>query len=232
MSFGGPEPSMSRALDPTFTTPAGHAGVTFVAATGDNGSPGGFPAYSPNVLAVGGTTLTLDSSNNISSETGWSGSGGGISQFEPQPSYQQGVVTQSTTQRTIPDVAFDADPNTGVPVYDSFNNGTSTPWEQVGGTSFSCPSWAAIISIADQVVPNGRPEPSLMGPAETLPKLYSLPAGDFNDLSSGNNGVCRPAQATTWSPGAAPPKPTLSSRTWSPSTSALATSRSSKGTPA
>ena len=88
-----------QGLDSNFTTPAGHTGVTFVASTGDNGSPGEYPAYSPNVLAVGGTTLTLNSQNNISSETAWSGSGGGISSEEPQPSYQFGVVTQSTTGR-------------------------------------------------------------------------------------------------------------------------------------
>ena len=79
------------------------------------------------MLAVGGTTSNLDSAGNILSESGWSGSGGGISAYESQPSYQSGVVTQSTTARTNPDVAYDADPNTGFPVYDSYNNGTVGP---------------------------------------------------------------------------------------------------------
>ena len=139
-----------QGLDQVFTTPSGHSGVTFVASTGDNGNPGEYPAYSPNVLAVGGTSLTLNSQNQITSETGWSGSGGGTSTMEPQPSYQSGVVTQSTTQRTIPDVAFDANPNTGVTIYDSYNGGTSTPWEEIGGTSVAAPSWAALIAIANQ----------------------------------------------------------------------------------
>ncbi len=169
MSFGGPEspdPTMGTtaaqeaALDPLFTTPAGHIGMTFLASTGDSGAPGGYPAYSPNVVAVGGTTLTTDPLGNYISETGWGngansntlgGSGGGPSLFEPQPVYQVGVVTQSVTQRTIPDVAFDADPNTGVNVYDSYNNvDGSGPWVQIGGTSLSCPCWASLIAIADQ----------------------------------------------------------------------------------
>ncbi len=187
MSFGGDEDTTDPLDNATYTTPAGHAGVTFVASTGDDGSPGGYPSFSPNVLAVGGTTLTLNAANNISSETGWIGSGGGISQFEPQPPYQIGFVTQSLTKRTIPDVAFDADPATGVPIYDSYNGSTTDPWEQIGGTSFSAPSWAALIAIADQ----GRPLvglTSLDGPNATLPAIYSLPASDFNDITSGSNG--------------------------------------------
>ena len=96
--------------------------MTFLAASGDSGAPAGYPAISPNVVAVGGTTLQLDSQGNYSSESGWSGSGGGISAYESQPAYQKGVVTQSTTYRTNPDVSYDADPNTGFPVYDSYNN--------------------------------------------------------------------------------------------------------------
>jgi len=150
MSFGGPENAAEEAaIDPLFTTPAGHQGITFLASTGDFGAPGGYPAYSPNVVAVGGTTLSIDSSGNYLGETGWSlgsdsfnpalAGGGGVSEFEPQPAYQHGVVTQSSTNRTIPDVAFDADPATGVAVFDSFDNGAATPWATVGGTSLSCP---------------------------------------------------------------------------------------------
>lgn len=187
MSFGGPEFSGETSLDSIFQTPAGHQGVTFLASTGDNGEPGGYPAYSPNVVAVGGTTLNVDSSGNYLGETGWSGSGGGISQFESQPNYQKGVVTQSTTQRTIPDVSMDADPNTGVAVFDSFDNGAATPWEQVGGTSLACPLWAGIIAITNQDrVRVGLG--TLDGPTQTLPMIYSLPESDFHDITSGNNG--------------------------------------------
>ncbi len=190
MSFGGGEFSSESAYDSVFTTPAGHQGVTFVASTGDNGAPGGFPAYSANVLAVGGTTLNADSSGNYVSETAWSGSGGGVSLYESQPSYQHGVVTQSTTNRAIPDVSFDADPNSGVMVYDSFSYGTSTPWVTLGGTSFSAPAWGAIIALADQGrVQNGLG--TLDGSTQTLPMIYQLSQTDpsaFHDITSGSNG--------------------------------------------
>src|SRR5262249_33744675 len=92
MSFGGGESGGETVYDTYFTTPGGHQGVTFLAATGDNGKPGGYPAYSPNVVAVGGTVLSVDGSGNYISEAGWSGSGGGLSTTEGAPSYQNGLV--------------------------------------------------------------------------------------------------------------------------------------------
>src|SRR4051812_37948282 len=87
MSFGGGEFSGETSYDSTFQTPSGHPGVTFVASSGDSGAPASYPAASPNVLAVGGTTLRVDSSGNITSEAGWGGSGGGISTVESRPTY-------------------------------------------------------------------------------------------------------------------------------------------------
>jgi hypothetical protein len=186
MSWGGGEYSGETGDDYNFQTPSGHAGVTFVVSSGDSGAPASYPAASPNVLSVGGTTLNLDGSGNYQSEWGWGGSGGGISTYESQPGYQKGVVTQSTARRTNPDVAYDADPNTGFPVYDSYNNGTGAPWEQVGGTSDAAPQWAALIAIADQGrALNGLG--SLHGPSETLPKLYALASTDFHDITSGTS---------------------------------------------
>ena len=190
MSFGGNEfahPTSEKTFDTYFTTPSGHAGVTFLASTGDNGSPGGYPAYSPNVVAVGGTTLlNVDAAGDYAGENGWSGSGGGISSVESQPSYQTGVVTQSSTKRTIPDVSMDADLASGVAVYDSYDFG-SAPWVQVGGTSLSSPLWAGVIAVADQA--RGRAGLSSMdGRTQTLPNLYSIPASDFHDIINGNNG--------------------------------------------
>jgi autotransporter-associated beta strand protein len=186
MSYGGGEFSSETAEDGHFTTPAGHGGVTFVASSGDGGAPGLFPAYSPTVMAVGGTFLTIDSANNYVNETGWSGSGGGVSQFEAQPAYQQGVVTQSTTKRTIPDIAFDASPKSGVAVYDTFNHSPSTAWLQIGGTSVSAPCWAGLIAIADQGRALAGKGP-LDGAKETLPALYDLPGQDFRDVTFGSN---------------------------------------------
>ena len=185
MSFGGGEFSGETSYDSYFTTPTGHTGVTFTASTGDSGSPGGYPAYSPNVVAVGGTHLSVDSSGNWLGETAWSGSGGGRSTQEAEPSYQNSV--QSSGRRDIPDVAMDADPNSGVPVYDTFDNGTSSPWIQIGGTSLASPMFAGVIAIADQGrLINGLT--ALNGRTQTLPMLYQASAASFHDITSGNNG--------------------------------------------
>ncbi len=184
MSFGANEFSGENTLDSIFTTPASHSGVTFLASTGDTGSPGGYPAFSPNVVAVGGTSLNLSGGNYVS-ETGWSGSGGGVSQFLSKPSFQSPLLF---TGRSTPDVSMDADPATGVPVYDSYDFGAANPWITLGGTSLACPMWAGIISIANQ----GRAQAglgSLDGATQTLPKLYALPASDFHDITSGSNGA-------------------------------------------
>jgi hypothetical protein len=183
MSWGGGESSGETSTDSsTFQA----AGVTFVASSGDHGAPDSYPAASPNVLAVGGTTLHLNSSGTISSESGWSGSGGGISSVENQPSYQNGVVTQSSNRRTDPDVAYDADPSTGFSIDDSYNNSASAPWTVIGGTSDAAPQWAALIAIADQ----GRAEINLgplNGRSQLLPMLYGLSAVDYHDITTGTS---------------------------------------------
>jgi hypothetical protein len=184
MSWGTSEFSGETGFDSTFATPAGHNGVTFVGSTGDSGAPGGYPAYSQNVLAVGGTGLSL-SGGNYFNEYGWAGSGGGISTQVAKPSYQAGV-TQSATQRTIPDVSFIADPNTGVTVYDSYANGNLSPWDQYGGTSLSAPCWAALVGIINQGrTVNSQPVYNGLGLATAL---YGLPSSNFNDITTGNNG--------------------------------------------
>ncbi|HEX4125875.1 MAG TPA: S53 family peptidase, partial [Tepidisphaeraceae bacterium] len=108
--------------DSDFTTPAGHEGVTFIAAAGDSGSQAGvqWPAVSPNVLAVGGTSLTVNSDGSYGGETSWTGTSGGYSEIEAEPSYQSNV--QGSGVRTVPDVSYDADPNTGFAIYDSVND--------------------------------------------------------------------------------------------------------------
>ena len=197
MSFGGSESSGDSALNAIFQSPADH-GITWLASTGDDGAPGGYPAYSPNVVAVGGTTLNAPD-GVYSSETVWSGSGGGISSYESQPSYQQGLIVHSGSsvisqngKRVAPDISFDADPATGVAVYDSYGQGSATPWIQVGGTSFSAPACAALVGIANQIRA-GSGLPSLDGVSGTLADLYSIYnspeyAADFHDITVGSNG--------------------------------------------
>jgi subtilase family serine protease len=180
MSFGFDEMSNESSYDTYFTTPPGHAGITFIAASGDEGVVE-YPASSPNVLAVGGTTLNLSSTGGYGSETAWSLSGGGYSQSEPEPSYQQSVQTSGS--RSAPDVAFDADPETGVEVYSTDPGSTTGSWQVVGGTSVGAPSWAGIIAIVDQ----GRAlagRGSLDGPTQTLPALYAAPSTDFHSVTS------------------------------------------------
>jgi hypothetical protein len=186
MSWGGGEFSSETASDATFTTPAGHAGVTFVASAGDSGAPADYPAASLNVLTVGGTELNLSASGAWASESAWTDGGGGPSKYETQPAYQWGVVPFGTSSRSTPDVAYNADPNTGFAIYDSYNFSSFTPWAVYGGTSAGAPQWAALVAIADQ----GRAlkgQGSLDGRSQTLPALYQLPAGDFHDITSGSS---------------------------------------------
>ncbi len=186
MSFGGSEWSGEASYDAYFTTPGGHQGVTFVASSGDSGSSGApeWPSVSPNVLAVGGTQLSTNGSGNYIGEIGWSGSGGGISQFESQPSFQNGVVTQTSARRTVPDVAYDGSSNSPFAIYDT---SSYSGWLEVYGTSCGAPQWSALIAIADQGrVLNGKT--SLDGPTQTLSMIYALPSADFHDITSGNNG--------------------------------------------
>jgi hypothetical protein len=174
-----------------FLTPVNHQGVTFLASTGDHAVPAGFPSFSRDVVAVGGTNLQIQSSGAYLSESAWSETGGGISTVESLPPFQDGIIGSngaSGTFRNVPDVAADADPNTGVAVYDSFAVAGGWLPFPVGGTSLACPIWAGMVAIADQ----GRVlagEGTLNGETQTLPMLYNLPSTDFNDVTTGNNGT-------------------------------------------
>jgi hypothetical protein len=191
-SFGSAEFPGETAIDPLFATPGLNGnGVTFVASTGDNGAPAEYPAVSPNVVAAGGTTLYLDAQGNYLSEAAWScngpcggfgGGAGGISAYEPQPAYQQGIVTQSTTFRTAPDLSLQADSAPGVPVYDSTGG---NDWEAFGGTSHAAPALAAMFLMVDQ----GRVQLGLktLTSQQMLTGIYDAPASDFHDIVSGYN---------------------------------------------
>jgi subtilase family serine protease len=198
MSWGGNEFWGESSYDSTFTTPSGHSGVTFVAASGDSGAWSGpsYPAVSPNVLAVGGTSLSLSANNAYGSESGWIGSTGGFSgydsywwTYESAPSYQtstlQAVGLYYGT-RTTPDVSFNADPNTGVAVYDSVSYSGQSGWFQLGGTSAAAPAWAGLIAITDQGLATGGKGP--LSGTQAQAGLYALPSSDFHDVVSGFNG--------------------------------------------
>ncbi len=180
MSWGFSEMPNETSYDSYFTTPAGHVGITFIASSGDSGSVE-YPSASPNVLSVGGTSLILSSSGTYQSESAWFESGGGYSQYEAEPSYQSSV--QTTGLRSTPDVAFDADPNTGVQEYETDPGARQGSWQTVGGTSVGAPSWAGIIAIVDQ----GRAlagKGSLDGPTQTLPSLYAAASTNFHAITA------------------------------------------------
>jgi len=140
MSWGGAEFEGEQNFDVVFTRP----GVDFFAATGDTGGEVSYPASSKNVISVGGTTLTLSRSNAVASETGWAGSGGGLSKYEATPKYQSALKLSS---RATPDIALDADPFTGVAVYDSTEANGFEGWMVFGGTSLATPTSAAIANL-------------------------------------------------------------------------------------
>jgi len=184
MSWGAGEFSGETGYDNVFTTPAGHNGVTFVASSGDSGTTE-YPSTSPYVLSVGGTTLSVTSQGV--SETGWSGSGTGYSPYESEPTWQTSAISNNGLKsgaRTTPDVAWDANPSTGVPVYDSVPYGRQAGWFTVGGTSVGAPSWAGLIAIADQ----GLALNGVGSLSNAQASLYQLSSTNFNHPTSGSSG--------------------------------------------
>jgi subtilase family serine protease len=174
MSWGGSEFSSESYYDSYFTS---NYGATFFASSGDSGAGVIWPSVSPNVVAVGGTTLTF-SGGSFASETAWSGSGGGLSKYEAEPSYQTTYgVPGANGKRAVPDVSYDADPSSGVSVYDSTPYAGGTGWWQVGGTSAGAPQWAAIQALRLSVSNNNLYQDALASYASY-----------FRDITSGSNG--------------------------------------------
>jgi len=183
--------------DPNFIAP----GVVFLAASGDFGLfDKSYPAFSPYVVAVGGTTLTLNGDGTYSSEAGWGsgafsaafppgGSGGGQSLFEAEPGYQLDV--QTTGFRTIPDVSIIG--GTAVAIANSYNQQAGNPgWSGAIGTSLSTPVWAGLIALVDQGRADaGEAAFNSNNPEQIQKALYSLPATDFHSpaVLDGYNGT-------------------------------------------
>ena len=186
MSWGGSESTNELGYDAHFN----HSGVTFVAASGDAGELSGgvlYPAGSPYVLGVGGTTLT--NFNGAWSETAWSGSGGGVSLYETMPAFQNGWQQFPTSgMRSVPDVSYTGGPGSAVSVYCAAYGG----WIKVYGTSVGAPQWAALVALANSARASGS-----LNSASTA--LYSLAAAGttppavtpsyFFDITSGSDGI-------------------------------------------
>jgi subtilase family serine protease len=146
MSWGGSEFASETIYDSHFNHPGNQ--VVYTAASGDTGGVTIYPGVSPFVVSAGGTKLVVDLAGNRVSETGWSGSGGGVSAYESMPSYQAAISNLVGSHRGVPDWSFDADPNTGVSVYDSTSCQGLSGWLVFGGTSVAAPALAGIINSA------------------------------------------------------------------------------------
>ncbi len=137
MSWGGNEfaAEVYNSVNNHFIRP----GITFFASSGDDGTSTMWPAVSPNVVSVGGTTLLLAANGRVNAETAWNFSSGGLSEYFIKPSFQTNYGLPYSA-RAVPDVSYNGNPATGVAVY----NGT---WWKVGGTSAGAPQWAAIHAL-------------------------------------------------------------------------------------
>ena len=197
MSFGSPEGNWTASVDATFTA----TGMSYLAATGDAGAAVSWPAVSPNVVAVGGTTLTY-SGSGTRSEVSWSGTGGGTSLYTATPAYQSNAVPGLGTvaHRTVADVAFNADPASGQYVAVLTPGNATVNWLSAGGTSLSTPQWAGLIAIANATralnakPALGAPHAMLYGQIASVPGTY---ASVFADVTKGTDGSCSTCSART-----------------------------------
>jgi subtilase family serine protease len=189
LTFSPSVVSMSWGLNDTATRPDNFVavGVSFVAASGDFGTPALWPAASPDVTAVGGTKLNTTSRGDYNSEKAWADSGGGLSANYTQGAYQATITPGNPgALRGLPDVSYNADPTTGVAVYSATLGG----WSQVGGTSAGAPQWAGLIAIANSLRASAS-KPALTGANTAI--YNALYGGAFNDVTAGpNNGKCGP----------------------------------------
>jgi hypothetical protein len=200
-SWGGPEPGADSAAFQ-------HPGIVVTASSGDDGylnwtnaaeaektrqsyyAGADYPASSPHVVAVGGTKLTLTPGGSWQSETVWNdnhgASGGGCSDYFGAAEWQLDLPDWSLIgcegRRAVADISADADPSTGVAVYDSTPDGPTAPdWLTVGGTSVSSPIIASMFALAG----GAR---GVEYPARTL--YAHLETGLLHAVNAGGNGKC------------------------------------------
>ncbi|MGH3152992.1 MAG: putative Ig domain-containing protein [Streptosporangiaceae bacterium] len=188
-SWGGSESSADTTDDSQYF---GVSGVIYTASAGDSAYSGGviYPATSPHVVSVGGTTLNTASNSRGWTESVWKtstseGTGSGCSAFEPTPSWQSSIslITAACSHRVDNDVAADADPNTGAAVYDTSNSNGG--WNEVGGTSESSPIIASVFALAGNNGNNGN---------NAADSIYTHTANLY-EVTASNDGTCTPPAA-------------------------------------
>lgn len=197
-SYGESEVSTETGEDSAYN----HPGIAITVSSGDSGYGVEWPAASPYVTAVGGTSLSKASNSRGWSETAWSSGGSGCSAYEAKPAWQ---TDTGCSKRTVADVSAVADPNTGVAVYDTYNTCGSSSWcdllielglvqgadgwVQVGGTSASSPIIASVYALA------GNSSSVNYG---SYPYSHT---SALNDVTSGSNGSCGGSYLCTAGPG-------------------------------
>jgi len=172
-SYGGPE--FSQETSATYGSHYNHPGIPITVSSGDAGYGVEFPASSPYVTAVGGTTLNRASNGRGWSETAWSGAGSGCSAYIAKPSWQKDT---GCARRTVADVSAVANPSTGVAVYDSTRYQGASGWMVFGGTSVSAPIIASVYALAGN------------GASTTYGSYPYSHTTALNDVAGGSNGSC------------------------------------------
>jgi len=195
MSWGISEWPGELSYDSLFTTP----GVVYFSSPGDTAGSISYPCVSPNVVCAGGTaTARNPNTGNFMYEIAWSDGGGGVSAYEPQPSYQSTlanlrIVYGDTAYRGVPDVAFDSADSTPFWVWDSESfvvpGSNSNGWYNGWGTSFADVGWAGIVNAAGSFAPSSASE---------LATIYSnrFTPSEIHDITTGS-GFCGPYSGWT-----------------------------------
>ena len=177
-SWGASEFSAQSLYDSYF-----QHGIPITASTGDSGYGVSWPAASPYVTAVGGTSLYGANNARGWSETAWSGAGSGCSAFVPKPSWQ---TDSGCARRAVADVSAVADPSTGVAAYDSYDE---PGWMVFGGTSVAAPVIASTYALAGNAA------------SVSTPGYAYAHAGALFDVTAGSNGNCGGTYLCTAVPG-------------------------------
>ncbi|RKR30206.1 LGFP repeat-containing protein [Arthrobacter oryzae] len=191
-SYGAAESAGLNNFDPYYT----HPGVAITVAAGDSGYGAEYPASSPVVTAVGGTSLSRSSLPGRGwAETVWgaagstTGAGSGCSTYSTKPAWQKDT---GCANRTVADISAVADPRTGLAVYDSTPDSNTSGWLVMGGTSASAPFIAGLSALAGALAPTSTSNPASYA--------YALPSA-LNDVTTGATNLCLPHYLCTGSYG-------------------------------